>query len=387
MTTLFLIASLLLFYIVLGYPLLMLIVAHVSPKFIQKKTFYCPLSVVVCVRDEVNVIGERISNLLAMDYPKELVEIIVVSDGSTDGTDKVVQSYEAQGVTLIVLDKPIGKASALNAGIAVTKNEIVLLCDACQSFTPDVAQKLTAFFGDHTVGAVSGRLVLQPSSSTAAGDCIGGYWNYEVWLRGAESKSGSVVGVTGAIYALRKSMYSDIPAKTVLDDVLIPMQIVMQGGRVLYEPRAIAYDTRRIADRIELTRKVRTLYGNLQLLSMKPELLLPWKNPVWFRFVSHKLMRLLLPFLLLICLFSSLFAGGVLSAIGGIQTVFWVCGIICLKRNCTLKICKMASGFLLLNIAVVLAWWRWLTCRGNVWTQSSSSLVEKYVKNKEGEFE
>jgi cellulose synthase/poly-beta-1,6-N-acetylglucosamine synthase-like glycosyltransferase len=377
MTIVFSIASLLLFYTILGYPLFIFIVARFKPRHPQKEKFYPPLSVVLCVRDEVHVIGGRIANLLEMDYPQELSEIIVVSDGSEDGTNDVVRSYSAKGVTLIELEKHSGKAAALNTGIRAANNEILLLCDARQYFVPDVAQKLTAYFHDSKVGAVSGQLVIQPSSSTAAGEGIGGYWNYEVWLRNAESESGSVVGVTGAIYTLRKSMFVDIPEGTVLDDVLIPMQVIMQGGRVLYEKEALAYDTKKVTDRSELTRKVRTLYGNLQLLNISPKLLLPWRNPAWFRFVSHKLMRLLLPFLLVTCLFSSLFAGGRLSGVGAIQVVFWMVAIICLKRNGTSKICKLASGFLLLNVAVLLAWWHWLTGRGNVWTQTSTAFVKK----------
>lgn len=370
MTIVFVIATLLFFYTVLGYPLLAFIVAYVKPKRPLKKKFYPPLSVVLCVRDEVQAIDSRITNLLEIDYPQNLLEIVVVSDGSMDGTNDAVRSFSARGVTLVELERPVGKAAALNAGIRAANNEILLLCDARQYFAPDVAQKLVVYFHDINVGAVSGRLVIQPSSSTAAGDGVGGYWNYEVWLRNAEAKSGSVIGVTGAIYALRKSMFVDIPEGTVLDDVLIPMQVIMQGGRVLYEKEALAYDTRKVTGRSELTRKVRTLYGNLQLLNISPQLFLPWRNPAWFRFVSHKLMRLLLPFLLVTCLFSSLFAGGGLSSVGAIQVVFWIVAVICLKRNGRSKICKLASGFLLLNIAVLLAWWHWLTGRGNVWTKT-----------------
>jgi len=378
MTIVFLISCLLLFYTVAGYPLLMMMWSRFKPDIVEKNETLRPLSVVLCVRDEAKIIAKRISNLLKMDYPQELLEIIVVSDGSVDDTDKIVQTFKDSGVSLICLEQPAGKAVALHAGILASGHEMLLLCDARQHFAPDVARKLIACFSCLSIGAVSGRLSLQPSSTSSAGEGVSDYWNYEVLLRSSESKSGSVIGVTGAIYMLRKSMYTKIPAGTVLDDVLIPMRVIMQGGRVLYEKEAVAYDSREVTDSSELTRKIRTLYGNLQLFQIERNLFLPWKNPAWFRFISHKIMRLLLPFVLASCFFSCLFEGGTLLIFGVLQILFWIFAVISIKIRSSFKICTLMGGFLLLNVAVSLAWYRWITGKGDVWKQNLSQSGEGY---------
>ncbi len=374
---LFLISCFIIFYTVVGYPFVILFLSRFAPKRVEKGEELLPLSVILCARDEAQGIARRIENLLDMEYPEDLLEVIVVSDGSTDGTEAVIKQFEERGVRCIQLQKPSGKAYAVDCGIAAASHEVVLLCDARQRFAPDVARKLVSYFEDVSVGAVSGRLLIQSSGSNSAVDGVGGYWNYEVWLRNAESKSGSVIGVTGAIYALRKSMYSPIPQGTVLDDVLIPMQVIIQGGRVLYDESAIAYDTPQDAASGELTRKIRTLYGNLQLVNIRPLLLCPWRNPAWFRFVSHKMLRLLLPFLFIACLLSSFLAGGVWGWVGGAQLLFWLFSIICYYKKYSFKMCVLPSGLLLLNVAVVLAWYRWITRQGDVWQESSSLFVNK----------
>ncbi len=371
-TVLFFLSCLLLFYTVVGYPLLIWLRSVFAPLPVVAEEIMPPISVILCIRNEARIIGERIVNLLEMDYPRQLLEIIVVSDGSTDGGDKIVESFVDRGVILVRNKTSLGKAVALNIGIEAATHEMLLLCDARQRFAPDVAKRLIGLLACPGIGAVSGRLVLQSTPSVSAVKGVGIYWNYEVWLRKMESGSGSVIGVTGAIYALRKSFYSPIPAGTVLDDVLIPMQVIMEGGRVLYDDGARAYDNRETSAAGEMARKVRTLYGNLQLFTLCRQLFFPWKNPAWFRFISHKMMRLLLPFFLIISLFASLFAAYGLVWIGLAQCLFWLGALICLKRDNSFKFCRLAGGFLLLNIAVVRAWFYWLSGRDDVWLKSSS---------------
>jgi cellulose synthase/poly-beta-1,6-N-acetylglucosamine synthase-like glycosyltransferase len=157
---------------------------------------------------------------------------------------------------------------------------------------------LVANLADPGVGAVSGELMLSdPDSGFAQG--VDAYWRYEKLIRHAESRSGSTIGVSGALYAMRRSLYRPLPDGTVLDDVLVPMRVVADGSRVVFEPEAIAWDRASQAPQEERRRKIRTLAGNCQLIQLAPWLLLPWRNPAWFRFVSHKLLRLLAPWLLL----------------------------------------------------------------------------------------
>jgi cellulose synthase/poly-beta-1,6-N-acetylglucosamine synthase-like glycosyltransferase len=251
--------------------------------------------------------------------------------------------------------------------VAAASHEILLFCDARQQFAPDVVRRLVAYFSDNSIGAVSGRLIILSQHSSPAGKGIGDYWNYEVWLRNNESVSGSVIGVTGAIYAMRKSLYCSIPKSTILDDVLIPLQIIKQGKRVVYDKKSFAYDRKAVTDSNELSRKVRTLYGNLQLLQIEPSLIVPFRNPVWFRFVSHKILRLLIPFFLGVCLLSSLFGGSWLLYIATAQVIFWCMAIICHCVPTSSKICNLLSGFLLLNLAVCIAWVKWIKKEDNIW--------------------
>ena len=368
-------SCLMLFYTIVGYPLVIL----TRSSFVRLTPLHLDtipsISVVVCARNEEKVIRERIENLLNLDYPSEMLEIVVVSDGSDDKTDQIVNEFSQRRVRLVRNEKPEGKAAAVNRGIAAAQHDIVLMCDARQLFAVDAALCLTNHFADPAVGAVSGRLVIASESGSSAGTGIGSYWEYEVLLRSAESKSGSVIGVTGAIYALRRKLFQPIPPETVLDDVLIPMQIILNGHRVVFEKKALAYDKKQLSDISELARKVRTLYGNLQLLKLHPELLSVTKNPVWFRFISHKVLRLFLPFFFGVCLVSSLLAEGFYFWFGVVQLILWgvaVAGI--KKRDSTNKIFQLCGGLLLLNIAVVLAWYKFIKGDTRVWAKPTTSL-------------
>src|SRR5262249_38596966 len=191
----------------------------------------------------------------------------------------------------------VGKASALSRGCAAARHEIILFADARQTWAPDSLKLLLQNFTDPDVGAVSGNLVVETSPGVMAG--VGLYWRYEKWLRRQESSVHSTIGVTGAISAVRRSLFPPIPPRTLLDEVYSPLAVFIRGYRVVHGGGAIAYD--RLPDRPgdEFRRKVRTLAGNYQLLMRLPTALMPWRNPIWLQFVSHKLCRLLVPWSLL----------------------------------------------------------------------------------------
>jgi poly-beta-1,6-N-acetyl-D-glucosamine synthase len=308
MELLFWIACGVIAYVYAGYPALLAVWARIAPKPFdpaQGKAIVPAVSIVVAARNEAATLVRRIENLLALDYPSELVQIVVVSDGSTDGTKDILEGY-AHRVDAVLLP-PGGKAIALNAGVAAARHGIVVFTDARQSFAPDALRALVAPFADPRVGGVSGELLLDCESGGSAsdiGDGVGAYWRYEKWLRRHESLIGSTLGATGAIYALRRSLWRPLPADTILDDVLAPMRAVLAGYRVIFESSARAYDRAAAAD-AEFRRKTRTLAGNYQLLRLEPRLLLPIVNPVWCQFVSHKLGRLVVPWALGTVLISS----------------------------------------------------------------------------------
>ncbi|HWP34657.1 MAG TPA: glycosyltransferase family 2 protein, partial [Thermodesulfobacteriota bacterium] len=296
----------------LGYPLLLAVWARVAPKPVRRAPITPAVTVVLALRDEAGRLGARLANLLSADYPADRLEVVVVSDGSTD--DTVARAVEAARadprVRVLALPVPQGKAAALNAGVAAARGEIVVFADARQTFAPDAIRLLVENFADPTVGVASGRLVLGDPAGTPVGSGLGLYWRYEVWLRERESEVGSTIGATGAIYAIRRTLYRPIPPETVLDDVLVPMQAVQAGARAVYDRRALAFDTVASAEH-EFARKVRTLYGNYQLLTLCPALLSPRANPVFGRFVVHKLARLCVP------LHLALLAGASLALLEG----------------------------------------------------------------------
>jgi len=208
-----------------------------------------------------------------------------------------------------LIERPAeGKAAALNAGVSAARHEVLVFADARQRFARGALKALVASFADPAVGVVSGELVLDceagPTESAAA-DGVGAYWRYEKWIRARETAVGSMLGATGAIYAMRRTAWRPLPPGTILDDVLAPMRAVLAGWRAVFEPAARAFDVAAPDTRAEQRRKTRTLAGNWQVLALEPRLLVPLANPVWIQYVSHKLGRLLVPFAMIAIVVSS----------------------------------------------------------------------------------
>ena len=240
-------------------------------------------------------------NLVGSDY-KGKMEIIIVSDGSTDQTRGIVTATAEKTNKTNVKIKfyeyfpSRGKAYALNLGISKAKGEIIIFADARQFFEENAIKQLVQNFSLKEIGGVSGELLFYKDSSSMIKTEMGLYWNYEKFIRKLESTTGSVVGATGAIYAIKKSLYKKIPEDIILDDVLIPLNIAKQGYRVIFDAGAKAYDILPDTFSGEKKRKVRTLLGNWQLISYYPELVIPFMHPMWFRLISHKFLRLAVPF-------------------------------------------------------------------------------------------
>ncbi|HET7220267.1 MAG TPA: glycosyltransferase family 2 protein [Vicinamibacterales bacterium] len=324
---LFWIAAVLTAYVYFGYPLLLAAWARLAPKPVRRAAVTPGVSIVIAARNEAAALDARLDNLLSLDYPQDRIQIIVVSDGSTDRTAQILASY-GRRVDAVLLP-PGGKANALNAGVAAAKHDILVFSDARQTFAPDALRALVAPLADPAVGGVSGELMLDCESGVSdstIGDGVGAYWKYEKWLRRQESLVGSTLGSTGAIHALRRDVWKPLPPETILDDVLAPMQAVLAGARVVFEGSARAYDRTSAEGAQEFQRKTRTLAGNYQILKLQPRLLVPFVNPVWLQFVSHKLGRLVVPYALLILLLTS----GVLASdsgfygvVFGLQVIFY----------------------------------------------------------------
>jgi cellulose synthase/poly-beta-1,6-N-acetylglucosamine synthase-like glycosyltransferase len=303
MDTAFWASILFVLYVYAGYPLLLAIWAAIASRPVARRRSsaeHPTVSVVIAARNEAHHLPARIRNLLEQEYPRPL-EIIVVSDGSTDGTATALAPFSDR-IRLIELPRG-GKPRALNAGVAAAHGDIIVFADARQRFAPNAIAALTTNFDDPMIGGVTGELVLDCEADRSVNDStvaegVGLYWRYEKWLRRRESRVWSTLGATGAIYAIRRSMWHPIPSETLLDDVLAPMRIVLAGKRVVFDDHARAYDQAAASGADESRRKTRTLAGNYQIIGLEPRLLIPFINPIWVQYVSHKIARLIVPWCL-----------------------------------------------------------------------------------------
>jgi cellulose synthase/poly-beta-1,6-N-acetylglucosamine synthase-like glycosyltransferase len=293
-------------------------------------------------------------------------EVIVVINETASALNPAITQNSIAGseVQLILLPTNLGKSQAVSIGVSRAQAEILVFSDVRQLWKEDALKFLVSSFRFEDVGAVSGELVLEESKGITAG--VGLYWKYEKWLRLQESKYDSVVGVTGAICAIRRSLFDSVPAGTILDDVYWPMKVVMKGFRVLHVPEAIAYDRLPFQAKDEFRRKVRTLCGNFQLISLLPKALLPWKNRIWWQFLSHKVLRLIVPWALLGAYGSSALSSGkfyqwafcMQSFLYGITLLGMITG-----KTTHSRVISAAAAFLLLNFAAGVAFWVWILGR------------------------
>lgn len=292
------ISAALLAHVFVGYPALVWMQSRLRPRPVRRRAILPTVSIVVAVHDGAGFIRAKLASLQHLDYPAELVDIVIACDGCHDTTVALARRNTDPRLTVLDFPNRRGKAACLNDAVALTRGEVLLFTDVRQKLSPTALKELVANLADPTVGAVGGELHME-NVRTGFAQGVDFYWRYEKGIRHAEALSGSTIGVSGALYAIRRSLFSPLPAGTVLDDVLVPMRVAAQGKRVVFEPRAMAWDQPSQEAGDERRRKIRTLAGNYQLIQLAPWLLLPWANPLWFRFVSHKLLRLLAPWLIL----------------------------------------------------------------------------------------
>jgi cellulose synthase/poly-beta-1,6-N-acetylglucosamine synthase-like glycosyltransferase len=296
-------------YTFAGYPALIWTLARARPWPVRRSDHLPTVAIVVVALNESARIRSKIDNCLSQSYPAHLLRVVIASDGSTDSTAPIVGAYADSRVTLLAYPERRGKAACLNDAIDTCEQEILVLTDARQRLDPGAVRSLVANFADPHVGAVSGELVFEEDDGEFAAG-MDAYWRYEKFIRRSEGAFHSVVGVTGAIYAIRRREYERIPPETLIDDVLIPMNVVLKGRRVVFEEGALAYDrpSREVGQ--EKARKVRTLAGNFQLLVSHPRFLNPFRNPLFLQLISHKVARLFAPYALLLLLGCSIVLRG-----------------------------------------------------------------------------
>ena len=355
-------------YAYLGYVLwLWLQVKLLSRPFLQRPILPT-VSIIVAARNEEANLPAKLENLRRLDYPRDRLQIVIASDGSTDGTASILRMH-ASSITPVLLDQSNGKACALNAAVQQATGEILVFQDARQLVLPDAVSQLVACFADLEVGAASGELLLDADAAAPSCNALGIYWKIEKAVRKLESESGSVIGVTGAIHAMRHELYTNIPPDTILDDVFLPMHVARMGKRIVFQPSAIARDKLFGENGKEFSRKVRTLTGNYQLLRLAPWLL-STDNPLLFRFISHKLVRLPVPLLLvLILVASAMTSGPFYRASFWLQILFYASAVLgmAIPSAKRFRPVDIANTFVMLNAAAALAFYNFVVGRNRVW--------------------
>ncbi len=293
-----------------GFPLLLAWRASRRPASVKTDCAWADVALptvtaVIPVHNGASFLAAKLDSVLASEYPADRLDIIVLSDGSTDATDAIAADYASRGRVEFVRVIKGGKAAALSVAFPMVKADVVLLTDVRQVLKPDCVRQLVRCFDDPSIGAVSGTLRIR-AGETSGEASTGLYWRYESWIRENLSRIDSVLGATGPIYAMRRSLVRPLPTGCILDDMWLPMQAVLEGYRAVLAGDAIAWDYPTSLTS-EFTRKVRTQAGLYQLMSLEPRLLHPIRNRLFWSFVNLKLTRLLLLHVLLVALVASAF--------------------------------------------------------------------------------
>lgn len=349
------------------YPLVVARIAKGKTQNILEDNGDLPeITVVMSVFNGANVIEKRLSNIINSNYPADKLFVHVVSDGSTDRTDIVLERLTHKYPNLTYKHHPDnhGKAYSVSNALRHINTPLIAFCDVRQVFDKDALKNMVLHFADDSVGAVTGNLII--GDPKGAQSDPGLYWKYEKWIRDNEGKCKSLLGVTGAIYvARRKALPIFVPNNTILDDMYIPMHMIKEGYNIQMASNAFAYDVPSSTVSEEFKRKVRTLAGNFQLVKLHPWMLFPSENPVFFQWISHKISRLLVPYALIGILVSASLGEGYLFDIAFVgQWVVYLYAMVAylaMTREKSIKFGSVLVSFITLNFAALLAGWKFAT--------------------------
>jgi cellulose synthase/poly-beta-1,6-N-acetylglucosamine synthase-like glycosyltransferase len=295
-------------YTYVGFPALLLARARLRPRPHRTADITPPVSIIIAAHDEAASIGPRVDNLLALDYPGDCLEIVIASDGSTDGT---VEAARRSDPRVRVLDLPrTGKATALNTAVAAATGEILVFSDANTSYAPDAVRRLVRSFVDPEVGGVAGNQVylsshgstgpIDPAAATAVGVGERSYWDFDRTVKDAESLGGSVISATGAIYAIRRELFVEVP-DGVTDDFVTSTRVIAAGRRLVFEPDAVALEPVAGSSAREYRRKVRIMTRGLRGVAVARGLLDPRRTGFYaVQLLTHKVLRRLMAIPLLV---------------------------------------------------------------------------------------
>jgi poly-beta-1,6-N-acetyl-D-glucosamine synthase len=326
------------------------------------------LTMIIAAYNEASCIAEKISNSLSQSYPAETLEILVVTDGSTDQTPDIAARYP--GVRVLHQTQRRGKAAAINRAVLLAQNDILVFTDANTILNTEALVRIAAHFSRPETGGVAGeKKVIAP----AEGDSLAGeglYWKYESFLKKMDSALYSVVGAAGELWAVRKELYTQLPENTILDDFVLSLRAAAKGFRIIYEPEAYAMELPSFSLEDERKRKIRIAAGGFQSMIWLKDLLLIWRHPrLTYLYVSHRVLRWTLsPLSLILVLLSNamivLTDGNTLFRITlAFQLAFYVLAALSGQPRMPAKLsklCKLAYYFTFMNVSVILGFFRWL---------------------------
>ena len=367
--TIFWIAILIPFYAYIGYPLVLLALRLLIRREVKKGPIQPFISLLIPAYNEDDVIARKIENSLALDYPAELLEIVVASDGSKDRTAETAQRLaDGQRVRVLAFPQNRGKIATLNASVPELRGEIVVFSDAPAMLFPGSVRLLIENFADPAVGAVSGLYKVVKADEVDVGKSEDLYWKYETFLKIQESQIDSTLGGHGHLHAIRKDLYPYPPAGTINDDYIIPVSVLAKGYRAVYEPSAVVYE-----EAHEMTgfgRRIRIMAGNIQQIREIKGLLHPFRPMALFFFLSHKVSRLVVPFAMLVALIANLFLLGsrFYFSIFCAQLAFYLLAALGTVWPLRPKILMLPFYFSMINAATFFGFYHALTQRrGMAW--------------------
>ena len=353
------------------YPMILVLLRRSPGREAPSKEQECPaVSIVIAAYNEEKVIRERIKNLLALDYPAGKIEIIIASDGSSDTTVAIASEYAKEGIVIHDHKQRRGKVNVLNSTVINAKNAIIVFSDANTFFQPDAVRVLVRGFEDKNVGCVCGRLIFTTEGSTS-GELEGIYWRYETFLKTVEGQQGALLGANGAIFALRKELFSLCPPDTIIEDFVVPMKILEKGFKCIYAPDAIAYEDAAKHIIQEKKRRIRIGAGDYQAIGLLWPLLDPLRGFPALAFWSHKILRWFTPFFMLIAFISNvlLVSHPPFQWAFAAQCTFYGLGILghlLTWAGIPIKILNLFYYFISMNLALFLGFVNFITRTHNV---------------------
>lgn len=302
----FFLSLLLVAYAYVGYPVVIFILSRIFSRPVRKAGITPRVSLIITAYNEARDIAAKLDNTLALDYPADKLEIIVASDCSSDRTDEIVRGYSERGVILHRRPERLGKSVAQNHAVKIASGEILVFSDATTMYAPDAVRRIVRSFADPEVGCVAGQLIYVDNAATAVGQGCRSYWNYEKFIKESESRAGSLIGVSGCLYAVRRSSYARL-ALDMSSDFVIASEIHLQGLRTVYERDAIAMEDTNNRSRDEFRMRVRIIEQTYSALHRyRAALNLSRHGLFAFQLISHKVMRYAVPLFLIVALTANL---------------------------------------------------------------------------------